>query len=150
MLSLTFEKGNWFRLRESIFFRFPLRVRDMLTHLVGTYTPYIISALPPYEFFHKPTIDAFIVDRIHVYQTWNNHQTSWAPTCTYLNHHTHGDVGVDVAGMGGWWSWMMAWPSFFFCRAHKGKKQRHTSLPHVKVGACTPTRTTCSMHVASW
>lgn len=51
------------------------------------------------------------------------------------NHHTHGDVGVDVAGMG-------VWPGqvFFFCRAHKGQKQHHTSLPHVKVGACTPTR----------
>lgn len=36
-LTLTFENGNWFRLRESIFFRFPLRVRDMFTHLVGTH-----------------------------------------------------------------------------------------------------------------
>lgn len=54
------------------------------------------------------------------------------------------------------WVWMwLEWvyglaKFFFFCRAHTGQKQRPTSLPHVKVGACTPTRTTCSMHVASW
>lgn len=67
------------------------------------------------------------------------------------NHHTHGDVGVDVAGMGHWLVVMDdGLAKFFFCRARKGQKQHHTSLPHVKVGACTPTRTTCSMRVASW